>query len=182
MNTEIHKELILECLNGSRKAQFQLYQLYSKAMYNVCFRLIQNETDAEDILQQTFVDVFTKLQTFGFQSTIGAWIKRVTINNCINYLKKRKFEWQELDNKWHNVADVDESPMNGLSIEKVKRAIHALPEGYRVVFSLYALEGYDHEEIAEVLGISESTSKSQYSRAKQKVRELILKEGIHHYQ
>jgi RNA polymerase sigma-70 factor (ECF subfamily) len=172
-----HQEIVEQCKAGSRQAQFELYRLYSKGMYNVCLRMVKDELDAEDILQNSFVDIFTKLDSFKFQSSIGAWIKRIVVNNCINFLKKRKVYFQELeDGHASTVADdIPESINNneGLSVNAVKRALFELPDGYRVVFSLYMLEGYDHKEIGNILDISEATSKSQYSRAKRKLRDIL---------
>ena len=164
-------------MRGERQAQFELYRLYSKAMYNVCMRMLKNDADAEDVLQNSFIDVFTKLHTFAFQSTIGAWIKRIAINNCINFLQRKKFHFDEFDTQIHgkDMVELDESVgfAEGLSVERVQKALMQLSDGYRVVFSLYMFEGYDHEEISEILKISESTSKSQFHRAKQKLRVLL---------
>lgn len=148
-------------------------------MYNICLRMVKQEQDAEDLLQNSFVDVFTKLHTFRFQSSIGAWIKRIVINNCINHLKRKRMFMEELQERH---AQTEEPSYNdeagGLKVEKVKRAMMDLPDGYRVVFSLYLLEGYDHKEIGQILGVTEATSKSQYSRAKSKLRELLQSEEL----
>ena len=170
-----HQTIIDDCRQGSRQAQFELYRLYSKAMYNICLRMLKDEMNAEDILQNSFVDVFTKLHTFKHQSSIGAWIKRIVINNCINFLKKKRLEIEELDEKFVNVTEdrPNEERDVKLTVESVNKAIFLLPEGYRVVFTLYMLEGYDHKEIAEILKVSEATSKSQYSRAKKKLKEIL---------
>ncbi|MFT5167817.1 MAG: RNA polymerase sigma factor (sigma-70 family) [Saprospiraceae bacterium] len=172
--TKIHREIVEECKKGGQKAQFELYELYAKAMYNICLRMVKNEMDAEDLLQNSFVDVFTKLDSFRFNSSIGAWIKRIVINNCINFLKKKRMFFEEIDERIGNVEEetVDQEP--ALNLEAVKNAIFQLPDGYRVVFSLYLMEGYDHQEIADILNISVATSKSQFSRAKKKVRQLLL--------
>lgn len=173
---EPHKEVLEACLRGNRQAQFELYRLYSKAMYNVCLRMLKNTTDAEDVLQNSFMDAFSKLDSFAFQSTFGAWMKRIVINNCINFLQRRKFNFDEYDSNIHGkdaIEHLDEGGYEGLSVEKVQRAMQHLPDGYRVVFSLYMFEGYDHEEISEILNISESTSKSQFHRAKLKLKELL---------
>jgi RNA polymerase sigma factor (sigma-70 family) len=173
---ENHFNLVEACKRGDRKAQFDLYRLYSKAMFNICARMLNSVENAEDVLQLSFVDVFTKLDSFRFESSIGAWIKRIVINNCINALKKKKLEFVELsDNLQHNLENgkTTDSAEPALNVEVIHRAIAQLPEGYRVVFSLYALEGYDHEEIGEILSISEATSKSQYSRAKAKLRDML---------
>jgi len=169
---DTHRELVESCKRGKRDAQFELYRLYGKAMYNVCLRMLRNEADAEDLLQNSFTDVFTKLHTFRYQSSIGAWIKRITVNNCINFLKKRRLQFEELDDR-HGGAVTDTLDDVELDVERVHRAIFQLPDGYRIVFSLYLLEGYDHKEIASILGINEATSKSQYSRAKKKLKEIL---------
>jgi RNA polymerase sigma factor (sigma-70 family) len=170
-----HRDIIEQCKQGHRSAQFELYKLYSKAMYNLCLRMVKNELDAEDILQNSFIDVFTKLDTFQYQSSIGAWIKRIVINNCINFLKRNRLRFEELDDRLTNleVSEQDDQDQLKLTVERINRALFELPDGYRVVFSLYMLEGYDHKEIADILHITEATSKSQFSRAKIKLRELI---------
>lgn len=171
-----HRDIVEQCQAGDRQAQFELYRLYSKAMYNVCLRMVRDELEAEDLLQNSFVDVFTKLHTFRFQSSVGAWIKRIVVNNCINFLKRRKVYFEEMDERFAPVDEpkvADKKGMSGLSVDVVRRAMYELPDGYRVVFSLYMLEGYDHKEIGSILGVTEATSKSQYSRAKRKLREII---------
>ncbi len=170
----IHRELVENCKLGKRQAQFELYRLYSKAMYNICLRMVKNDMDAEDLLQNSFVDIFTKLDSFRFQSSVGAWIKRIVVNNCINFLKKRRLEIQELNDNIteHPMPEEDDYAPN-YTIDSINYALLQLPDGYRVVFTLYLLEGYDHKEIAEILEISEATSKSQFSRAKKKLREII---------
>ena len=151
-------------------------------MYNVCLRMLHDQMDAEDVLQNAFVDVFTKMDSFRHESTIGAWIKRIVVNHCINFLKKKRMQWEELDERFQNLredGDDGPDPEDGkLGVEKINKAVMMLPDGYRVVFSLYLLEGYDHVEIADILQISEATSKSQYSRAKAKLREILSKTEI----
>jgi len=132
--------------------------------------------DAEDLLQNSFVDIFTKLDSFRFQSSVGAWIKRIVVNNCINFLKKKRLYFEEIDDRMGDIIEEPSIVDTTLSVEAIKRAVFQLPDGYRVVFSLYLMEGYDHKEIADILNISVATSKSQFSRAKKKVRELLLSE------
>lgn len=173
----IHRELVEDCKLGKRQAQFELYRLYSKAMYNICLRMLKNDMDAEDLLQNSFVDIFTKLDSFRFQSSVGAWIKRIVVNNCINFLKKRRLEIQELNEQITQQPEPEEENyIPKYSVKSINHALFQLPDGYRVVFTLYLIEGYDHKEIAEILGISEATSKSQFSRAKKKLREIIRSE------
>jgi RNA polymerase sigma factor (sigma-70 family) len=137
--------------------------------------MVRSREEAEDLLQNSFVDVFTKLDSFRFESSIGAWIKRIVVNNCINHLKKRRLKFEELDERVTGISDSGylSSEQNGLNVDAIKRAMNELPDGYRVVFTLYMLEGYDHKEIGQILGVTEATSKSQYSRAKRKLREII---------
>lgn len=143
-------------------------------MYNVCLRMVRSEADAEDLLQNSFIDVFTNLDSFRFESSIGAWIKRIVVNNCINFLKKRRLVFSELQENFAGMPDDAPEPSEyPLSVNEVHKAINQLPDGYRVVFSLYMLEGYDHQEIGEILGITEATSKSQYSRARKKLKEML---------
>jgi RNA polymerase sigma factor (sigma-70 family) len=171
-----HKDIVEKCKRGNRRAQFELYRLYSRAMYSICLRMVQQEQEAEDILQESFVDVFTKLHTFRYQSSVGAWIKRIVVNNCINHLKRNRLLFEELESR-HSAVVYEGEEIHDiekpLQVADINKAIHKLPDGYRVVFSLYLLEGYDHKEIASILGITEATSKSQYSRAKKKIREIL---------
>lgn len=172
----LHRDLIEKCKSGNKEAQYRLYEMYSTGMYNICLRMMKNREDAEDVMQNAFVDVFTKLHQYEYQSTPGAWIKRIVINNCLNHLKKRKMFFEEID----HVAQVQEEvqiPNELLSVEKVKSGILHLAPGFRTVLNLYLMEGYDHQEIADILEISVSTSKTQYSRAKKKLKTILLEEN-----
>jgi RNA polymerase sigma factor (sigma-70 family) len=165
--------LIEECRKGSSRAQFRLYNQYSKAMYNLAYRMMNNREDAEDILQEAFLECFRKIGSFRFESTFGAWLKSILVNRCINQLRKKKVELVFYETLPVNL--IEEDPETEYETEKVFRGIGKLPDGYRIVITLYLLEGYDHTEIAQILGISESTSKSQYSRAKDKLRSIMSK-------
>lgn len=172
---DIHREIIELSKQGNPRAQYQLYQLYSKAMYNICMRMLKKREEAEDLLQDSFTDAFMKLDSFRYESSFGAWLKRIVINKCINSLQKRKVELvfpehQVEQEPEDEIADYGRIEMD---VRRIHKAVEELPHGYRVIFSLYALEGYDHTEISRVLGISESTSKSQYLRAKKKIREFL---------
>lgn len=172
----IHQELIDKCRLHDRVAQYQIYKLYSKAMFNTAVRMLGSREEAEDILQDSFVSAFRNLHSYREDAPFGAWLKRIVVNKSISRIKQRKemqvlseeddayyFEWYENDGP-------------ELNIETVKSAIAELPTGFRTVLTMYLLEGFDHKEIAEVLGISESTSKSQYNRAKKKLRDILGKE------
>lgn len=168
----IHEDIIARCRAGEREAYFQIYKLYSKAMYNVGYRITGNEEDAADVLQDAFISAFKNLDSYKGTATFGSWLKKIVVNKAITALKRRKMEMLPEDEEWDVPADEQEHQHN-LSVEHVKNAINQLPDGYRAVLSLYLLEGYDHQEIGEILGISESTSKSQLNRAKSKLREFL---------
>jgi RNA polymerase sigma-70 factor (ECF subfamily) len=174
----IHAPLIEECKKGNSKAQYGLYKQYSKAMYNLAYRMTNNREDAEDILQETFIDCFRNIGTFRFESTFGAWLKSILINRSINHLKKKKINLILLENVPETIAGEDENEVIYDTTE-VFKCIEMLPDGYRIILTLYLLEGYDHTEISQILGVSESTSKSQYSRAKDKLRKLIITNRNH---
>lgn len=167
-------KLVQQCIAGSRDAQYMLYKNYNKAMYNLCLRIVGDQSDAEDVLQVAFVQVFTKIKDYRFESTLGAWIKRIVVNNCINHLRKNSLHFESIGD--NDIAVVDDEPVS-FNVQTIKLAINQLPEGYRTIFCLYILEGYDHSEIAQILGITESTSKSQYSRAKAKLCQILRENG-----
>jgi RNA polymerase sigma factor (sigma-70 family) len=171
----IHEDLIAQCKQGSEAAHSQLYRLYSKAMLNTAFRITGNDDDAKDVLQEAFISAFRHLDYYRGDSTFGAWLKRIVVNKAITVLQKKKFEPLPENENWDVSDEADHSQyMEGLSVERVKKCIHELPDGYRSVLSLYLLEGYDHQEIAEIMHITESTSKSQLNRAKAKLREMLV--------
>jgi len=175
---DIHRHVVEACKAGNRKAYNELYNSYAKAMYNICYRMMNNAEEAQDMLQESFVDAFRRLESFRFESTFGAWLKKIVINKCINALEKRRIVWADeeiTDTLIYDSADdtIDEEELH-LSVERVKKAMNQLPEGARVIFSLYLLEGYDHTEISEILHISESTSKTQFMRARNMVKDILL--------
>ncbi len=173
-----HKNLIEQSKKGDRTAQFALYNQYVDAMFQISLRMLNNRADAEDILQESFVKAFNKLTQFKYESSFGAWLKRIVINNCINQLNKRKLNWITIEEVRFEdnltINEPDEILFNQLpKIQKIKESIQQLPDGFRVVLTLYLLEGYDHKEISQILNISESTSKTQYHRAKNKLKQLV---------
>jgi len=175
-----HYNLVVECKQGSKKACYELYRLYAKAMLNVAFRIVGNIAEAEDVIQEAFVDAFNKLKDFRQDTTFGLWLKQIVINRSINLLRKRKMEWVELEgDQLENIPDEAVEDDEGIQYQaaRVKEAILELPDGYRLVISLYLLEGYDHEEIGQILNISENTSRTQFLRAKRKVIELLNPKG-----
>ena len=170
-----NKDLVSKCQQGDRRAQFALYQQYSKAMFNICLRMMGGRDQAEDVLQISFVDVFKNLDSYRFEASLGSWIKRIVVNNCITAIKRKKMYFDSIDDEHMQIADfqTEQESTVHMSVEKIKQAMTLLPDGYRTVFSLYLFEGYDHQEIGEILSVSEATSKSQFSRAKKKMRAIL---------
>jgi RNA polymerase sigma factor (sigma-70 family) len=169
----LHQDLIDGCKIGDQKAQFQVYKLYYKAMYNTSLRIVTDTMEAEDIMQESFLSAFEKIDTYSGTVSFGAWLKKIVINRSLDALNKRKAVFEDIES---HVGIRDDSSDDAaryeeldLKVEEVKEAIERLPDGYRVILSLYLLEGYDHDEIAEILSINSSTSRSQLSRAKQKL-------------
>lgn len=145
-------------------------------MFNVCYRMTNNREEAEDILQEAFTQAFMKLDSYRFESVFGAWLKRIVINTCINAKNKRKVELALFDDL-HRFDAIEETDNNEemvqLTVQGISKAMEKLPEGGRIIFSLYLFEGYDHGEIAQILNITESTSKSQFMRAKRRIIEIL---------
>jgi RNA polymerase sigma factor (sigma-70 family) len=174
-NLHIHDSLLEECRRGSRKAQFRIYSLYSKAMFNAAYRIVNNREEAEDVLQEAFTDCFRNLGSFRTDSTFGVWLKTIVVNKCINRLRKREADLMYIDDyKMFEKAEEEPPEMMGPDPATIAKAVEKLPDGYRVVLSLYLLEGYDHSEISQIMNISESTSKTQYLRAKEKLKKILL--------
>ena len=176
-----HYNLVVECKQGSKKACYELYRLYSKAMLNVAFRIVGSIDEAEDVLQEAFLDAFNRVKDFRQETTFGLWLKQIVVHRSINLLRKRKLELVELqDDQLDNIAE-EEAEDDGdmqYKVAQVKEAMKELPEGYRLVISLYLLEGYDHEEIGQILNITENTSRTQFLRAKRKLSEILKRKGI----
>ena len=169
----IHQDLLDGCKTGDQKAQFQIYKLYYKAMYNTSLRIVNDSMEAEDVMQESFLSAFEKIDTYSGTVSFGAWLKKIVVNRSLDALSRRKAIFEDIE---FHVGIRDESNDDmvqkeevDVRVEEVKEAINRLPDGYRIILSLYLLEGYDHDEIAEILSISSSTSRSQLSRAKQKL-------------
>ena len=172
-----HAIIIERCVKGDQKAFYEIYTLYSKAMFNICHRIIGNQEVAEDVLQEAFVSAFQNIKSYQGKASFGAWLKKIVVNRAISHLRKQQLEMIELNDHLEikNDDEIDDIDLV-MKVETIREAIQKLPNGFRVVFSLYLLEGYDHKEIAEILDISESTSKSQYNRAKKKLKEILREE------
>ncbi len=171
---DIHRDLVEKSKTGSSNAQYKIYKLYSQAMFSTCMRIMNSREEAEDMLQEAFTEAFMKLESFRWESTFGAWLKRITINKCINEIKRRKADLEYCEDIGRfgerYEGDIDLPKIN---VEMIRWAMEQLPNGSKMIFQLYLLEGYDHREISTILNVSESNSKSQYMRAKRRIKELL---------
>lgn len=176
------KTLIDMCRKGDRNAQMELYYRYYKAMYNTSLRILGRIEDAEDAMQEGFIKAFRRIHEFEGRSGFGHWLKTIVINTSIDrFRKRRRLMEAELSEEniaeegddWHDGADEEDM---AIQAEQIRKAILQLPEGYRVVVSLHLLEGYDHEEIGQILGISNSTARSQFARGRKKLIEILKRQ------
>jgi len=174
------EEAILQgCLKNEAAAQRELYNRYSPKMLAVCYRFAHNREDAEDMLQEGFIKVFSQMHTFQNKGAFEGWIRRIIVHTCINNLKKNKRFNESLDIVHANGIQVrEESVPSIVQAKQIVECIRILPIGYRTVLNLYAIEGYSHREISEMLDIEESTSRSQYTRAKQMLEDILIKKSI----
>lgn len=172
---DVTRDVIESSIKGGMQAQYQLYRMYAKAMYNICLRMMHSREEAEDMLQESFSEAFRRIGSFRHDSTFGAWLKRIVINRCINELtrKRIKLEYFEDMSPFEENEEKQEEELPSLSVDIIRKAMEQLPRGSRMIFSLYLLEGYDHQEISEILKISESNSKTQYMRARQRMKEIL---------
>ena len=163
-----HSTLVKDCLKGKPAAQKQLYDGFAPLMLSVCYRYTKSMADAEDVLQEGFVKVFLNLQQYRFQGELGGWIRRIMVTTAINYLKRNSRYQTDLlfpDEHLHAVS-TDQHPEVKMEAKELADLIRQLPPGYQTIFNLYAVEGFSHVEIGKMLGIRESTSRSQYARAR----------------
>lgn len=169
-----HKELVEKSKLGDRISQYKLYELYVDAMFNVSMRMMKIREDAEDVVQDSFIEAFNNMASFRYESTFGSWLKRIVINKSINQLKKKKILVVPIENEMYRIKNEENDEDDSLlDMKKIIKSIALLPAGYQQIINLYLVEGYDHVEISEILEITTSTSKSQYHRAKKKLIEIL---------
>ena len=170
--------LVQQCLNGEASAYRALYDRYSKAMYNTALRILNRTDDAEDILQEAFTDAFQQLKSFEGRSTFGAWLRQIVVYKSIAHLKKQKLHVNGLETDAENIADetVLEEDEVWYTVDSIKQAMQKLPDGYRTVLTLHLIEGFEQEEVAEMMKVAHSTVRTQYMRAKQKLLQLLKQE------
>jgi RNA polymerase sigma factor (sigma-70 family) len=172
-------ELIDGCRKGDRAFQKALYDRYCRKMLVVCLRYCKSSAEAEDILQEAFVKVFHAIGSFRQEAKLETWITRIMVNTALNSQRKKLYLFPMVDVEDINLPDVEVS-ISGIHVSQLLEMIQALPQGCQIVFNLFAIEGYSHKEIAEQLGISEGTSKSQFSRAKSLLQQRLLKESTYY--
>jgi len=172
-STLSEKSLIENCINGNRKSQKELYDMFSAKMYAICLRYAKNQMDAEDILQDAFVKLFNNLHKFRGEGSFEGWVRRIFVNTAIEHLRRNNMKFSDSEGFENSIADKQKSALDSLYEKDLINTSMKLSEGYRTVFNLYAVEGYSHKEIALKLGITESTSKSQFSRAKAILRDVL---------
>lgn len=169
-----------QCIDGDTSAYRVLYDRYSKAMFNTALRIVNKVADAEDVLQDSFTDAFLQLSSFENRSTFGAWLKQIVVFKSISHLKKQRISFvnMEVADEVPEEHDPDETDIS-YRVDMIKQKMKQLPDGYRTVLSLYLFEGYDHEEIAQILDVAQSTVRTQYIRAKQKLLQLLKKGEVY---
>lgn len=174
ISLETEAQLIQACLQNDRNAQRKLYNAYAGRMLVVCNRYVQSQAEAEDILQEAFIKIFQNLDKFRAESTLGAWIKRIVVNTAINQIRSQQHfqDMGDVQDYENHISDY-QSGIEGIHFKELLEMIQKLPKGCQTVFNLFAIEGYKHNEIAEMLNITEGTSKSQYSRAKAILQSIL---------
>ena len=171
---QLHQSIIDQCKNNNAKAQMQLYNLYCKAMFLVAFRYVKDSFIAEDVMQDAFIKAFKNIKSYKNEVAFGAWLKRIVINQSIDHLKKNKLELVSINEEViANTEDEDWEVESNISIDLIIEEINKLKEKYRLVLTMYLLEGYDHQEISEILSITTNTSRTHLLRGKKILKEQL---------
>lgn len=176
-STPSESYLIQNCINGDRKSQKELYDMFASKMYTVCLRYAKNQMDAEDVLQEGFVKLFNNLHRFRGEGSFDGWVRRIFVNTAIEHLRRRTLNTTGSEGIENSIKDKQQNGLDNLYEKDLISTANTLSDGYRTVFTMYAIEGYSHKEIASQLGITESTSKSQFSRAKALLRSMLVKQA-----
>ncbi len=170
------KELVSECLKSNRRCQELLYLKFSRKMMGVCIRYTRSKADAEDMLQESFIKVFSKLSQYRFEGSLEGWIRKIVLSTVLNYLRKQNYQFQSIEEDLADTIEEEDDQFEHVELEKLVKAIRELSPGFRAVFNLHVIDGYTHKEIAEILGISPGTSKSQLYAAKLALQKKL---GMH---
>ena len=181
-NIDKHKPLIEACKRNDRKAQIEVYNLYYKAMYNTSLRIVNDTLLAEDIMQESFLDAFNKLESFEWRSSFGSWLKRIVVNKSLDKIRKRMEEVYvpEIEEQIEDTAGADEFSNIEYRLEEVKVALKLLPKDYKLILVLHLFEGYDHQEISHILDLPYNNVRVRYMRAKRKLIEKVMESKSKH--
>ena len=175
MDSNFQAHLIEKCKNNDSRAQMQLYDQYCKAMFNTAYNFIKDDDIAKDVMQEAFIKAFKKIESFSGEATFGAWLKRIVVNQSLDYIKKQKIQTVELNDNIVYMADEEPLEVDAeIKLSAIYKCIEELPQKCKNVVKLYLIEGYDHQEVAQILEISEVASRSQLSRGKSKLKELLI--------
>ena len=176
-------QLVARCRKGEQRAQMEIYNKYQKAMYNVALRIVNDKAEAKDVMQEAFINAFLKIDSFQGHSTFGAWLKKITVNLSINaFNKKSKFEQVSYNDQFKNevyeeIGIDSEEEITNKKVERILLAMRSLKENYRVALTLHLIEGYDYDEICEILKISPANCRTTISRAKESLRTKLSENG-----
>lgn len=180
MGKTSESHLVEKCMQNDRKAQMQLYDMYSKAMYNTAINFVKDGMLAQDLMQESFIKAFKKMERFNGEATFGSWLKKIVINHCLDYLKKQKLETIAINEEVISIVEDETWNIHQeINLQEIYRCIELLPQKCKNVLKLYLLEGYDHQEVSQILNISEVASRSQLSRGKNKLKQLLTQ---HNYE
>ena len=171
-----NEKLMRKCQQKSRKAFEELYRKFSPFVYGICLRYAKNRDEAQDILQECFIKVMERIGEFRFEGSFEGWLQRMVVNESLNYLKVNKNSFSEIDEEDADAEDVAADIVSDMTAKELLDVISRLPDGYRTIFNLYVIEGYQHNEIAEILNITESTSRSQLKKAREQLIDIIRNE------
>ena len=174
------RELVKGCQREDRRSQETLYGRFARRMYAVCLRYARHQMEAQDLMQEGFVRVFDKLHGFRMEGSLEGWIRRIMVHTCINHYRKKAFQNEHIGMEHMPEGTVSATAVEHLGQEELMKLIGELPDGYRMVFNLYAIEGYDHAEIAQMIGCGESTSRSQLAKARRMLQERIAQQDVTH--
>jgi len=175
MDSNFQAHLIEKCKNNDSRAQMQLYDQYCKAMFNTAYNFVKDDDIAQDVMQEAFIKAFKKIETFSGEATFGAWLKRIVVNQSLDWIKKQKIQTVELNDNIVYMADDEPLEVDAeIKLSAIYKCIEELPQKCKNVVKLYLIEGYDHQEVAQILEISEVASRSQLSRGKSKLKELLI--------
>ncbi|HRH37047.1 MAG TPA: sigma-70 family RNA polymerase sigma factor [Flavobacteriales bacterium] len=167
------RELVKGCLDGEHRCQEALYSRYARRMYAVCLRYARHELEAQDLMQEGFIRVFEKLKDFRMDGSLEGWVRRIMVHTSINHYRKKAFQMEKFGMERMPDDVVESDAVGKLGEQELLSMVSSLPDGYRMVFNLYAIEGYDHAEIADLIGCGESTSRSQLAKARRLLQQKI---------